>query len=477
MKKVKVGLVGTYRLDFPGDYVGQYKRSISEMEKLSKKLGFDLHVIRDGLVTGEDAQRAAEELEQNKVDLVMLCVSCFADGEIVIPLTKVKDSFLGLWAVPELYKSGRLPLNSFCGINMYGSIIGEYLINEKIKFKWFFGNAEDGLFIDRFKITLNAVKTIINLKKSKIAWVGSYAPHYHNQFFDERKVLSRFGTRIISDFTIDEIENRAKSYKEEDVKKIGEEILSEATYVSDAARKAINNNARLYKSLEDFIKENRFDALAISCWPRLPETFNLAICSTVGRLNDKGITTACEGDVISVIGMLMLKYIANEEAIFMDLSVFDEKDNTILFWHCGPAARRYANSNGLRLEQHFIMEDSTGSNNERRGTIGDMVFKAQPATVMRPTKDCKRIFLLTGDFIDSEKESFDGSRGWMRNLKFNGEDINARELLNTIMVQRQQHHYPIVAGIFENEVQEIAAWLDMDMIEKVAYRPYLQNFK
>jgi len=456
VKKVKVGLVGTYRLDFPGDYVGRYKRSISDMEKLSKELDFDLFVIKEGLVTGDNAQKAAEEFEKNKVDLVMLCVSCFADGEIVIPFTKVKDSFLGIWAVPEPSLEGRLQLNSFCGMNMYGSIIGEYLINENIKFKWFFGETEDELFINRFKITLKAVKTIKNLKTSKIAWVGGYAPHYHNQFFDERKILSIFGTRVISDFGIDEIEKRAKSYKDKEIEKVGNEILSEASYVSPAAKKGIENNARLYNGIEDFIKENGFDALALSCWPRLPETFNLAICSTVGRLNDKGITTACEGDVVSVLGMLILKYLADEEAIFMDLSVFDEKDDTVMFWHCGPAARRYANKDGLKLEQHFIMEDSTCKGHERTGTIGEMVFKPQPATVMRPTKDCSRVFLLTGNFIDYEKPGYVGSKGWMGNLNMNGEKINARELMNTIMVQREQHHYPIIAGNFENEVQEIA---------------------
>jgi len=477
MKKVKIGLVGTYRLDFPGDYVGQYKRSISEMETLSKELNFDLHVIKEGLVTGEDAQKAADKFEGKKVDIVMLCVSCFPDGDIVIPFSKIKNSFLGLWGVPETYMSGGLPLNSFVGINMFGSIVGEYLINEDHKFKWFFGNTEDELFIDRFKITLKAIKTINNLKDSKIAWIGGNAPHYYNQYFDERKIFSKFGVRVESNCTLDEVEKRMKSYKDSVVKKTGEEILSEASYVSDAAKKAIDTNARLYKSLEDYIKENNFDGIAISCWPRLPDMLNMAVCSTVGRLNDKGIVTTCEGDVVGTVSMLMLKFIANKETMFMDLSAFDEKDDSILFWHCGPGPRCYANKDGLRLDQHWIMKDSTSKSGKLKGTVGDMIFKPQPITVMRPNQDCERMFILTGNFMDTEKESFDGSRGWMGSLKLNDEKISARDLMNTIMVQRIQHHYPIVAGHFENEILEIAAWLDMDIVEKVSYKSYFQNFK
>jgi L-fucose isomerase-like protein len=477
MKRVKIGLVGTYRLDFTGDYVGQYKRSISEMENLSKEFNFDLHVIKEGLVTSGDAQKAANELEEKKVDIVMLCVSCFPDGEIVIPLSKIKNTFLGLWAVPEPYISGVLPLNSFVGINMFGSIIGEYLINEDHKFKWFFGNTEDELFIDRFKITLKAVKAIINLKGSKIAWIGGNAPHYYNQYFDERKILSKFGVKVESNCTIDEIENRMKSYTNSVVKKIGEEIISEASYVSDAAKIAIDTNARLYLSLEDYMKENNFDALSLSCWPRLPGMLNMAVCSTVGRLNDKGIVTACEGDVVGTVSMLLLKFIGNKETMFMDLSLFDEKDDSILFWHCGPAAKCYANKDGLRLDQHFIMTDSTSKSGKRKGTVGDMIFKPQPVTVMRPNQDCERMFVFTGNFMDTEKESFDGSRGWMGNLKLNDEKISARDLMNTIMVQRIQHHYPIIAGHFENEIKEIAAWLDMDIVERKPYKPYFQNFR
>ncbi len=87
------------------------------------------------------------------------------------------------------------------------------------------------------------------------------------------------------------------------------------------------------------------------------------------------------------------------------------------------------------------------------------------------------MFVFTGNFLDTKKEGFDGSRGWMGNLKLKDEKISARDLMNTIMVQRIQHHYPIVAGNFENEIQEIAAWLNMDIVERIPYRPYFQNFK
>lgn len=78
--------------------------------------------------------------------------------------------------------------------------------------------------------------------------------------------------------------------------------------------------------------------------------------------------------------------------------------------------------------------------------VAEMVYAVNNATIARFTKDGENLFLLNGKFADPEKKSFNGSRGWLSNLRLNNQPISMRNLLNTIMVQQMQHHYAVAPG-------------------------------
>jgi len=49
------------------------------------------------------------------------------------------------------------------------------------------------------------------------------------------------------------------------------------------------------------------------------------------------------------------------------------------------------------------------------------------------------------------------------------------DFVNTVLVQRFQHHFPIVKGDFSCEIEEAMAWLDLKKIDVVPYKPVMQN--
>ena len=83
--------------------------------------------------------------------------------------------------------------------------------------------------------------------------------------------------------------------------------------------------------------------------------------------------------------------------------------------------------------------------------------------------------ITTETFSFDGKDSFDGSRGWMSNFRLADEPSSLRDVVNTLMVQRFQHHYPVVAGDWHDELMECAAWLDVKPLERVPYKRYMQN--
>lgn len=65
--------------------------------------------------------------------------------------------------------------------------------------------------------------------------------------------------------------------------------------------------------------------------------------------------------------------------------------------------------------------------------------------------------------------------GWLGELKLNRKSINARDFIYTILVQRFQHHYPMLFGDITEELMEVAAWLDLKLVVPIEYQNYLQT--
>ncbi len=134
--KLKIGLTGAVHPNMPGDDVGAYRRAVSELVELSKYYGFDLAVLPDVLQCEEDGRKAARFMDEEQVDFTLVFCASLPFGRVILPLARVQSP-LGIWSIPEPTKSGVLQLNSFCGLNMLGSIVGNYLREHRITYKWF----------------------------------------------------------------------------------------------------------------------------------------------------------------------------------------------------------------------------------------------------------------------------------------------------------------------------------------------------
>jgi L-fucose isomerase-like protein len=452
------------------------KKYLPEMEALGQKLGFDLLIRRDDIITEKDGAAACEFFNGEEADFVLLQCTTFPGGTVILPFAQARFP-LGLWAVPECTEQGAIPLNSFCGVNMLMSILGQYM-DEKRLVKWFYGGTENAMFLERFKTTLAALRGIGKLRGSRTALIGGIAPGFTDMAFDERKSMAKLGAFVDRLPEYGEIKERALSYKQQEITPVVEGFVKKAVCVN--CREDMDATARLYKAFEDFIVQNRYDAIAIGCWPRYRRDFGVVVCGVIGQLLEKGYIAACEGDVDSMLSMILLNGISGGAMpMLMDLSDLDFNDNSVMLWHCGSAPQRFADAAGMSLNCHYKPgRNAAGADSTPVGTVADMYFRSGPVTIARFTWEYEYMMLLTGDFFDKpHNKGFDGSRGWMNNLRLAGKPVDARDLMNTVLTARYQHHYPIVAGNYQNEVMEAMAWLGIAPLEPVAYEPYLQNFK
>ncbi len=472
--KVIVGLVGAIHPNMPGDDVGAYKRVIESMRGMQKKLDFDLVVYEPVVKWEEDGRKARAFLEDKKVDFTLLFSPSLPFGRAVLPLVRVK-SYLGIWSVPEPATSGVLQLNSFCGLNMVGSIIAHYYNQYDIPFKWFYDYPETELFQERFAITLRAMRAIKLLKNSRIGQIGELANGFENMHTDERVLEKKFGVYIQTRHTVEDIVARAKAYDQSAVRAELERINAEGAVCDRVATEETDKMARLSLAFVDFAKDHNYNALAISCWSKFQEVYNVAVCAAMSRLNEAGIVAPCEADVAAATNMLIFRGLNGEAPALNDLVALDEKDQSINLWHCGVAAKCWANERGVNWDAHFNIGEYDENNEwHGRGVVTDMQFKPGKVTICTMDNDFDNLFILSGDVM-AEKRAYEGSSGWVNNLKMNDEDISIRDFINTISVNRMNHHYPTAFGDLTNELNEFANWKKMNILQKIPYKPYMQN--
>ena len=484
MTKLKVGIGSCVQPSFWGSSRDLYRtKYLPEMEELARELDFELLIWRNDIITEKDGAAACDFFNREEADFTLLQCTTFPGGVVIMPFARSRAP-LGLWAIPECTEQGAIPLNSFCGVNMLASILGQYM-DAKRPVKWFYGETGGALFLERFKVTLGALRGLKKLRGSRTALIGGIAPGFTDFAFDERKSMARLDATVDRLPEYGDIKERAQSYKQEEIAPIIDEFVRDAVCVN--CRNDMDATARLYKAFEDFITQNGYDAIAIGCWPKYRKDFGVVVCGIIGRLLEKGFIAACEGDVDSMLSMLMLNGIAGGSmpegapkvppCMLMDLSDLDFSDNSVMLWHCGSAPRQFSDPAGMSLNCHYKPgRHVPGADSTQVGTVNDLYFRTGQVTIARFTWEYENMLLLTGEFFDKEhNRGFDGSRGWMNKLCLAGKPVDARDLMNTILTARYQHHYPVIAGNYQNEVMEAMSWLGIAPIEAIKYEPYLQK--
>lgn len=471
MKKLKVGLVGLMQINFTGDKQSVFNRASRELAELAGGYDFEIYIYQQLVVTGDEAETAKTWLESRNIDFVLILSASFAAGETIIKLANIKAA-IGLWAIPEPAVSGEVPLNSFCSINMQAGILKQYFGHEEIKYKWFFGWADNELFQKRLMITLAALKAIKNMKGAKIALIGGIAPGFNDLYYDERIAHKYLGVEIERNITFEEVRDIAISYTEQEIAQTQEDLLRDIDVEEGIPAKALTNQSRFLRAYREIADKNGFDALAISCWPKMQEQFGLVTCAIMGRLNEYGIPAACEGDVPGALSQLFLFYISGgSTTTLLDLVAFDREDDSLQLWHCGPGAPGLADECGtcLRCLTHCT---STGSH-IKLPSYHDMAFKNGQVTIARFTNDWQEMMIVNGDIKAEEKERFSGSSGWLYQTRLAGRPVSSLDAINTILNTGFQHHYPLVYGNWAEACLEASFWLGIKPVTVIPYTNWM----
>ena len=465
-----IGYVATAISPYFSEEYKVRENSEINLKKILKNYDVELLSYNKTVFTKEDSEDAANFF-RDKIDFLLLQTSPCSSGDQLYPLCNITKK-MGLWAVPDIEKEGDVKLHSLVSVSHYLGIIKKTLSDKKIKTKWFYNYADTDEFKNKFLVTIKSLIAQKKLQQSRIGLIGGISPGFDNMLVDNDKIKENIGT-IIDEATIEELVDKAKNFNQSIIDDEIKKIKNVASDITVSNEDSFNRVTRVYFALKQMREENSWDSLAVQCWSKFQELYDIAPCMAYGWMgSEDGIAVSCEGDVQGAISMLLLNYISNTEksSTLLDLATFDRDADAVLMWHCGVSPRHFANEDGIKWVDHSTLGRKT---EKKYGIAGDQVFKAQSSTTAYLGNNAGRLLILNSEIFNHTNRGYDGTRGWFKETKLNRLNISAENLINTLNMIGHEHHYAVGQGDHSKELLEFAAWNDLKLVDEIPLVDYI----
>jgi len=385
-------------------------------------------------------------------DLHILFMASFSDASPAVELLgSVKGPILG-WSMREPGAVGeRLKLNSMCGVNL----AAHALMDAGQSIRHIHGNADEAhvrtAIADALAGKLPEAKTPKNisaerasqdvadnafawLKGKKVGAVGEAPVGFTPCLFDGPKLNSLFGLDV-RQISINNAFERISAVKPARADKAYAAALAAQPSLGDVNVEQAKKVYGVEVALDDWREEDALDAIAIRCWPEFPTDLGACICSSLGRLSDRGTVTTCERDVLGAVTMLVCEALGSDENYLVDIVDLVEDEGLLRLWHCGSAATKLA-ADPQSATQYIHC-------NRKLGVAGNFPLKTGPVTLFRIDRDVDpgnstglRMVVSRGESIPAPNH-FQGNTATVRT------EPDAAVLVNGIVTGGYPHHLVI----------------------------------
>ena len=441
----RLGLVCLARLTFEAPLAEQW--FAQTRTTLGKLDGVELCAIEKLVFESPDADAAIAELRTKNIDALVIVSGTFALGGLAMQLAQAFANIpLLLWAWHEpKEQTGKLRLNSLVGANTNASNL--YKLGHRPTTLYTAhddpGAAES---IARFARVAGILR---DLRHLRIAFIGGHAPGFDDLAVDKLALRRATGVEVV-DVGLQVLVARAKAVAADRAHAAAGDLLKQFDDAVEISARQGDLFAALVIALTDFAAEGKFDAMTLKCWGDLVEAYGIAGCGVVSILNDRGIYTGCEGDIMGTISMLIARRMTGIHPFLTDFVSVDRDSNTGLMWHGGCAPLGLADP---KQKTHFFSHFAAG-----KGVTTGFALKPGRVTLLRLGDDGRNLRMLatTATALNTEMEV----RGTLSRVKFDGD---AMEFLNEILNNGWEHHLVMAYGEIMPELEVLARAMKVPM--------------
>jgi L-fucose isomerase-like protein len=399
-----------------------------KLKQLEKNLKVNFQILRDITVNDEkDVQLLNEYVA--KTDVILLYKPHLGLGDCIVKISEYN-----------------LPIILFGDEGMVNNPLDalEYVYpKEKV---WVAVDYQD---LNNYLAALSARK---KLAQTKILILNADYPHWERFLCrvhgGSEAIKEKLGIEL-EYVKSEEVIKRWENVADERIKPLVEVWMREAERIVEPEEKDLVSVAKLYLVMKDLLEEKNAKAITMAYGQNpLPVP-----CFAYTNLRDEGIPSACEADIISLLSMIMLNYIA-EKPSFMGNTFVNTIDGKLIITHCVCPRKMegYTADPEPYTLRRYHKEKFTGSL-----TAFVKMEIGREVTICRLSGDLKSMLIAKGtivDCVDSDAEEY-------CRIKTKVKIENAKEFIH----KTSGNHCVMVYGDYIEPLKSLNETLDITTIE------------
>ena len=446
-EKLNVALIVTLSGRWPRELPVQRHREYTAWAE--EHLG-DMNLIMPPrvLTTPDEVNEAIDLMRRNQADAVVMVYGAFTGDDIAAAIVQKMGVPLILWAPyePPYEREERLWANALCAMTMNAAALGRL----GYPCHTVYGGKEDERAAAKVKNLLRGYAVKKALSQMSLGLFGYRPTNYYVSTFDEAVIRRTFGISMNATELKTVFDDMA-ALPEAEVRADMEAVASRWD-ISLLPEGHLENHCRLYLALKKRMELDGYDFGIIKCWPEMGAAHTQP-CAVLGRLLDEGVSIGCEGDVDAGITQMMEMLLSPGNAPFItDMIDLNEKENTMLFWHCGNAAPSIHNE---KYRPQLCNHPLVG-----QGSAFWTALKPGCVTVARLHNyhGQYKLVLMRGEALDRDRVT----RGSMVQVKMNAP---VRETAERLIAEQIPHHYVLVWDDIYDAMKQTAELMNIPVIE------------
>jgi L-fucose isomerase-like protein len=416
-----------------------------------------------GPITNEKEMASAIiDCYKTDVETIIISQPTMGDGNLWSILPAEWCGGIVVWATPENPKNSKV---SACGLvaahnwtsGMAQAGMPPYLV---------YGMPGDRTTAAALNNAICGSAAAARLRQSRVGLIGDHAPGFINMAVDAAAMLQLLGTRLRR-FGLHEFFNLARSYSDfvvaADRKKaeaLGLPVRSGVTISDDAW----NMSSRIYLAVRELVESENLDAVALRCWPEIPNELGIWPYLAVPRLASDGINICEEGDVDGALGCLLAKALGCETAAF-NSDWLEHDDGSIVLWHGGATpfgmCQPIGGQSGPTLNVHY--------NSGKPLTIDSELLYNMDVTLFRFWRMGNRYSLAIAEGkVEKPPRYIEGCAGTVR-ISDGGVNKFFLDVCNLGM----PHHVVVMKGHYGTQLRAFAERFrpgPMDVVREIGFR-------
>ncbi len=188
--------------------------------------------------------------------------------------------------------------------------------------------------------------------------------------------------------------------------------------------------------VDEWMKANELAGMSVQCWTAMEEFFGVVPCTLMSMMSNNLLPSACETDMIGMIGMYILQLASGTPSAIVDWNNnYGEDPDKCVIFHCSNLPKEFFED--FKMDFQEIIAGSVGKDNTFGTVVGKL--KSGPITYCRASTDDlhgrMRAYVGEGETTDDRPKSF-GGYGVMRVEKL-------QDLLQFICKNGYEHHVAV----------------------------------